>query len=192
MAKINLLPWRDAYRKQKKQEFIALLIAVFVAAAAAAYAWVASVDAAIANQNSRNQLLERHIAELQKQVDEIQELKRIRDELSERIRVIQELEGTRPLIVRYFHELVVAIPDGVYLNAVARKGEEISLEGIAESTTRVSSFMRNLNQSDWYTEPSLTSVVADPKSGEQASAFKMTVKTAMLSDDAELEQKGDM
>jgi type IV pilus assembly protein PilN len=192
MAKINLLPWRDAYRKQKKQEFIILLLIVLAVAIAVAFAWVASVDAAIENQNSRNKLLERNIAELQKQVDEIQELKRIRDELSERIRVIQALEGTRPLIVRYFHELVVAVPDGIYLNKVTRTGEEIRLEGITESNTRVSSFMRNLNQSDWFTEPTLTSVIAEPKAGEQASAFIMTVKTTMRSADVELEEKGDM
>ncbi len=190
MAKINLLPWRDIYRKQKKQEFVTILVFVVVAAIAAAFAWISSVDAAIENQNSRNRLLERNIAELQKQVDEIQQLRRIRDELSERIRVIQELEGTRPVIVRYFHELAVAVPDGVHLNSLERKNDIISIEGIAESTSRVSSFMRNLNQSDWFAEPNLTSVVADPKSGEQASAFKLAVKAVVPQDDAESAEGG--
>jgi type IV pilus assembly protein PilN len=88
------------------------------------------------------------------------------------------LEGTRPVIVRYFDEFVRAVPDGIFLSLLSRSGETITIEGKAESTNRVSSFMRNLDQSDWFTSPNLTSVIADPESGEQASAFKMTVKTS--------------
>lgn len=182
MAKINLLPWREAYRKEKKDQFVAILIAVLLAAAIVAYLWMSSVESAIENQNSRNRLLETNIAELQKQVDEIKELKRIRDDLIMRIKVIQDLEGTRPMIVRFFDEFVRAVPDGVHLSLLSRTGETISIEGIAESTNRVSSFMRNLDQSDWFTSPNLTSVVADPSSGEQASAFKLTVQTSAPSE----------
>jgi len=178
MARINLLPWRETYRKEKKDQFVAILGGVAILCAAVSWLWISSVQSAIENQTSRNQLLEKHIAELQKQVNEIQELKKIRTDLLTRIKVIQDLEGTRPVIVRYFDEFVRAVPDGVYLSLLSRSGETITIEGVAESTNRVSSFMRNLDQSDWFTSPNLTSVVADPKSGEQASAFKMTVKTS--------------
>lgn len=185
MAKINLLPWREAYRKEKKDQFIAILVGVFIVSALLAYAWISSVESAIDNQNSRNRLLETEIAALDKQVQEIAELKKVRDDLLTRIRVIQDLEGTRPVIVRYFDELVRAVPDGVHLNSVVRTGDVISLEGIAESTNRVSSLMRNLNQSDWFTAPNLTSVIAAPAEGEQANLFKMTVRTAAPQDQSD-------
>lgn len=178
MAKINLLPWREAYREEKKKQFIAIMIAVLLAAGICAYLWISSIESAIDNQNSRNRLLETNIAELQKQVDEIKELQKIRDDLLARIKVIQDLEGTRPVIVRYFDEFVRAVPDGIFLSLLSRSGETVTIEGKAESTNRVSSFMRNLEQSDWFTSPNLTSVIADPASGEQASSFKMTVKTS--------------
>lgn len=178
MAKINLLPWREAYREEKKKQFFAIMIAVLLAAGICAYLWMSSIESAIDNQNSRNRLLETNIAELQKQVDEIKELQKIRDDLLARIKVIQDLEGTRPVIVRYFDEFVRAVPDGIFLSLLARTGETVTIEGKAESTNRVSSFMRNLEQSDWFTSPNLTSVIADPESGEQASSFKMTVKTS--------------
>ncbi|MGM8226073.1 PilN domain-containing protein [Cellvibrio sp. ARAG 10.3] len=178
MAKINLLPWREAYRKEKKDQFIAVLIGVFIVSALLAYAWISSVEAAIDNQNSRNRLLETEIAALEKQVQEIAELKKVRDDLLTRIKVIQDLEGTRPVIVRYFDDLVRSVPDGVHLNSVVRTGDTISIEGIAESTNRVSSFMRNLDQSDWFASPNLTSVTAAPQQGEQANSFKMTVRTS--------------
>ena len=178
MAKINLLPWREAYRKEKKDQFIAILIGVFIVSALLAYVWISSVEAAIDNQNSRNRLLETEIAALEKQVQEIAELKMVRDDLLTRIKVIQDLEGTRPVIVRYFDDLVRSVPDGVHLNSVVRTGDTISIEGIAESTNRVSSFMRNLDQSDWFASPNLTSVTAAPEQGEQANSFKMTVRTS--------------
>ena len=182
MAKINLLPWREAYRKEKKDQFIAILIGVFIVSALLAYVWISSVEAAIDNQNSRNRLLETEIAALEKQVQEIAELKKVRDDLLTRIKVIQDLEGTRPVIVRYFDDLVRSVPDGVHLNSVVRTGDTISIEGIAESTNRVSSFMRNLEDSDWFTSPNLSSVTSAPAYGEQANSFVMSVRTSAPAD----------
>jgi len=191
MAKINLLPWREAYRKEKKDQFIVILVGVFIVAAFVAYLWVSGVESAIDNQNARNRLLETEIAVLEKQVQEIAELKKVRDDLLTRIKVIQDLEGTRPVIVRYFDEFVRAVPDGVYLNSIVRSGEIISIEGIAESTNRVSSLMRNLDQSDWFAAPNLTSVTAAPAEGEQANSFKMTVRTSAPQDQADAAANGE-
>lgn len=190
MAKINLLPWREAYREEKKKQFVAILFAVFIASALGAYLWMSSVESAIDNQNARNRLLETNIAELQKQVDEIKDLKKTRDDLLTRIKVIQDLEGTRPVIVRYFDEFARAVPDGVYMTLLSRTGEVLSIEGVAESTNRVSSFMRNLDESEWFTAPKPTSLTADPKLGEQASSFKMTLTTSAPADTTESTEKG--
>jgi len=178
MAKINLLPWRQAYREEKKREFVGIIAAVFIVAALAAYAWISSVESAIENQGARNRLLNDEIAKLESQVKEISELKKVRDDLLARIKVIQDLEGTRPVIVRYFDDFARAIPDGVYVTLVDRKGTVVSIEGVAESYNRVASFMRNLEASDWFASPALTSVTAAPEEGEQASMFKMTVQTS--------------
>src|SRR5690625_1966547 len=116
MAKINLLPWREAYRDAKKKEFIVILLMVLAASGFVAYLWVSQVQAAIADQTARNRLLNTEIAELDKKVDQIQALRERREQLLARMRVIQDLEGTRPVIVRYFDDMVRAIPDGVFLN----------------------------------------------------------------------------
>ena len=178
MAKINLLPWRQAYREEKKREFIGIIVAVVVAALVGAYSWIASVESAIENQNARNQLLKTEIAKLDAQVKEISEIKKVRDDLLARIKVITDLEGTRPVIVRYFDEMVRAIPDGVWLTSIIRKGDLVTIEGVAESYNRIASFLRNLEASDWYTSHNLISVDAAPSEGEDASVFKMTVKTS--------------
>jgi type IV pilus assembly protein PilN len=99
-----------------------------------------------------------------------------------RIKIIQDLQGTRPLIVRYFDDFARSIPDGVFINVVARTGNVVSIEGVAESYNRVATFMRNLDASDWFAGPNLTSVIAIPAEGEQAQSFKMTVNTSSPND----------
>lgn len=178
MAKINLLPWRQAYREEKKREFVGIIVGVLAVAVFGAYLWVSSVQSAIENQNARNQLLTQEIAKLDSQVKEISEIKKVRDDLLARIKVITDLEGTRPVIVRYFDELARAIPDGVWVSLVERKGNVVTMEGIAESYNRIASFLRNLEASDWYASHNLISVDAAPDEGEDASVFKMTVETS--------------
>ncbi|WHI51017.1 PilN domain-containing protein [Microbulbifer sp. MLAF003] len=175
MAKINLLPWRQEYRAKKQKDFQQVALLVVIAAALLVFAWIETVDEQVSNQNARNQLLQEKISALNKQVREIKDLKKRRQELIDRMRVIQELQGNRPLAVRYFDELVQATPEGLWLNSLQRKGNSLEISGIAESNNRVSSFMRNLDQSDWYDSPNLTGVTASPAFGEQASAFQLAV-----------------
>src|SRR5690606_18656379 len=130
MAKINLLPWRQVYREEKKREFLRIIFGVGLVAAFCAYLWVSSVQAAIENQNARNQMLNLEITKLDAQVKEISEIKKVRDDLLARIKVITDLEGTRPVIVRYFDELARAIPDGVWITAVDRKGNTLTIDGV--------------------------------------------------------------
>jgi type IV pilus assembly protein PilN len=182
MAKINLLPWREAYRKEKKDQFLGVLGFVLLLTALIAYLWVVSVQSSIDNQMARNHLLETEIAVLEKQVQEISELKKIRDDLLARIKIIQDLQGTRPLIVRYFDDFAHAIPDGVFITMLDRKGDTLTIEGIAESYNRVASLMRNLEDSEWFASAKLTSVTAAPSEGEQANAFKMSIHTSAPGD----------
>jgi type IV pilus assembly protein PilN len=182
MAKINLLPWREAYRKEKKEQFLAIVGGVVILSGLIAYLWIVSVQYSIENHQARNQLLETEIAALDKQVKEIADLKKVRDDLLARIKIIQDLQGTRPLIVRYFDDFARSIPDGVFVTMVARVGGVVSIEGVAESYNRVATFMRNLESSDWFAGPNLTSVIAIPSEGEQAQSFKMTVNTSAPND----------
>lgn len=175
MAKINLLPWRDQHREDKKREFIGILVGVFILAALISFFWVANIQARIEGQNERNRILQTEIDDLSQKVEEIEMLQSRREELLATMEVIQSLEGTRSYVVRYFDDLVRAVPDGVYLNRLERVNNLLTIEGIAESNSRVSNLMRNLSASDWYAEPNLTSVVAAPEEGEQANRFVMQV-----------------
>ena len=207
MAKINLLPWRQAYREEKKREFVSILVGVALLSGVVAFVWYSTVVDAIENQNERNSLLQGEIAMLEAQVKEIADIKKKREDLVAQIKVIQDLEGTRPVIVRHFDNFVRTIPQpvtknksdtknlgdtisdedldlanqedffGVYIKSMSKKDNVITLDGVAESYNRVSAFMRNLDESEWFADAKLFSVTAAPGEGEQANSFLMTITT---------------
>lgn len=176
MARINLLPWREERRQELKKEFLVVLGGVAVMAVALIILGDLLVSGAISGQQGRNGYLQKNIDELNLQVKEIKELEKKKQELLDRMKVIQELQGNRPVIVRIFDEMVRTLPDGVFFNDLERVEQVVSLKGIAESNNRISSLMRNLDKSEWFGDPNLTSVDANPDYGDQASDFGLSFK----------------
>lgn len=176
MARINLLPWREERRQELKKEFLVALGGTVVLAVVLLLLTTSVYNAWIDNQGNRNAYLQRNIDELNRQVKEIKELEAKRRQLLDRMKVIQDLQGTRPLVVHVFDEMVRTLPDGVFYQGLTRGDKKIEISGVAESNNRVSSLMRQLDKSEWFENPNLTSVQAATEYGEQASAFKMTVE----------------
>lgn len=177
MARINLLPWREWERERKRKEFLGNLAGVLVAGVALVllYGWY--LNGQIEDQEARNAYLESEIAELDRKIAEIQDLQKTRDELLARMRVIQELQGNRPVIVRIFDEMVRTLAKGVHFRNLKMEGTRLTLDGVAESNNRISTLMRNLDNSDWFANPNLKTIKEDPDNtiyGPQASTFNLT------------------
>jgi type IV pilus assembly protein PilN len=170
MANINLLPWREREREERKKQFLATLVITAVIAAALVFATDRYYVAMIGNQNARNAYLTQQIGELDKKIAEIRQLQQQKRELTERMAVIQNLQGMRPVIVRLFDELVRTLPDGVYFDNLTTTEDSISIQGIAESNSRVSALMRALDDSDWFADPDLREVTALPGATTAAGA----------------------
>jgi type IV pilus assembly protein PilN len=183
MANINLLPWREARRQERKKQFLIGLGATLAGAALSVLFWDLAVNSRIDYQQSRNQYLRTQIALLDQEVAEIRDLQRKRNQLIERMRVIQALQGNRPVIVRLLDQLVRTVPDGVFYTSLETKANVVSIEGVAESNNRVSSLMRRLDASDWLENPNLDAVQAAPDYGEQATTFKLTVNLQLAEDE---------
>lgn len=185
MAKINLLPWRQELRKQRQQEFVAILMAVAMVAVALVLFGHMALSKQVSDQEERNAYIKAEIGKLDGQIKEIDALQKRREELLARMKVIQDLQGRRPVIVRIFDEFVRVLPDGVYLTNLERTGDSFSLKGVAESANQVSNLMRNLDASPWFKSPQLSTVAADSTpaaktAGDDGAApgnkFSMTVQ----------------
>lgn len=159
MPHINLLPWREELRKRRQKEFLATVAGSVVLAIGVVFLVHLQFNSMLKYQETRNQFLQQQIAELDKKIAEIKELDAEKQRLLARMRIIQQLQASRPEIVHLFDELVVAIPDGVSFKKLGQQGRRLTLEGVAQSNARVSSLMRQLEESDWLQKPELVEIV---------------------------------
>jgi type IV pilus assembly protein PilN len=155
MPRINLLPWRESERKRKRQEFILSIGAAIATAALVTLLGRWQMGAAIEHQNDRNRIISEEIAELDKQIQEILGLENQKRRLLARMEVIETLQRSRPEIVHIFDEVVRVLPEGVYLTYLKQSGTRFEIRGVAQSSTRVSAFMRNIDASEWLADPAL-------------------------------------
>jgi type IV pilus assembly protein PilN len=173
MPRINLLPWRTELRQRRKKEFLVALAGTFLVAAGSVYLSKLTVQGWTTQQQGRNEILRGEIAEINKQIVEIDGLRAQRERLLARMEVIDQLQRSRPEIVHLFDELVNAMPEGVNLVEVVQRGDRVELQGVAQSSTRVSALMRNIADSDWLREPGLDIVEAVTRGVDRNSQFKL-------------------
>jgi type IV pilus assembly protein PilN len=160
MTSINLLPWRETLREERKQEFVVSLGVVVAIAAVLLFLVDRYFTAEINEQQRINNYLSEQISLLDAEIVEIRDLQAQRTALIERMAVIQDLQGTRPVIVRLFDELVKTLPSGVFYNTVSSNESSIQMNGIAESNNKVSELMRGLEASDWFANANLQQINA--------------------------------
>jgi type IV pilus assembly protein PilN len=173
MPRINLLPWRAEQRQQRKKEFLVALAGTLVVAVGVVYLSKITVEGWTRAQNGRNEILRDEIAQLDKQIEEITGLESQRERLLARMQVITQLQRSRPEVVHLFDELVNAIPEGVNLTEVVQTGGRIALTGEAQSSTRVSALMRNIDGSEWLRDPTLDVVQTQTSGIDRNSQFKL-------------------
>ena len=173
MPRINLLPWREAQRKERKLAFLVALGVAALAAGVAAFAAYLLYGSMIEAQERRNTSLRAAIKTLDKEIEEINSLESAKQKFIARMEIIEKLQRSRPEIVHVFEEIVRTLPEGVYLTSVKQNGMKLKFEGIAQSSTRVSSFMRNLDGSQWLRNPELE-VVQTSKGSGPGSSFTLT------------------
>lgn len=172
MANINLLPWREARRAEKQQEFYMVILFSVMVAGFLVYLVNSYYEGAIADQEHRNNYILRETAVLDKRIEEISTLQGKRKELVERMDLIQALQGNRPVIVRVFDEIARTVPDDLYFKSLAIKGGTVLVSGIAKSNNRVAALMRNFDDSQWFADPELQKVLAV---GDGVNEFEITM-----------------
>jgi type IV pilus assembly protein PilN len=175
MPHINLLPWREDLRREKQRQFINVAAGAAILMVGIVVLVHLRMSGIVEEQNNRNQFMTDQIAQVDKDIKEIESLEKEKAALLARMKVIQELQASRPEIVHIFDEIAKNTPDKVFLLSAARKGREIDLEGVADSNDYVSELMRNLNNSPWLSNPRLTVIKSDNKDYPGASWFQMKV-----------------
>ncbi|MFK7888300.1 MAG: PilN domain-containing protein [Gammaproteobacteria bacterium] len=190
MPRVNLLPWREELRKERQQSFLLATMGAVLLGGILIIGTNAYFKRQVTNQKARNTFLTNEIKVLDGQIDEIKTLEAVKQRTLARMDVIETLQRSRPEVVYLFDELVKTVPEGVHLDSVKQTGPRITISGIAQSSTRVSAFMRNIDKSDWLTDPGLDVVQTSGRDGsDRASSFTIfATQTRPLSGDPEEEE----
>lgn len=174
--RINLLPHRQL-RRARMQRLFALMA---IAAAASGAALVAAGQAWISQQQTvqaqRNAFLMAEIAKLDAQIAEIAQLREKTQNLLARKDVVESLQINRGESVRLFNVLAREVPEGLFLKGVRQSGDDFEISGYAQSSARVSTFMRALEASDLFLEPLLVEVKAAQVGNMRLNEFALRVK----------------
>lgn len=187
MARINLLPWREEFRRERQREFLSVTAGALVLTAVVMGYVHLHIANMIDNQQSRNTFLQGEIRQVDKKIAEIKALQKKKEQLIARMRVIEQLQRNRPEIVHLFDELVKLTPDGLYLTSLTQKESMLVIEGQAQSNARVSALMRNLEKSKWFAQPDLKVIQNSAKKEMQSRAFTVIVRQS--SDKPESEEE---
>jgi len=185
---INLLPHREAARRQKREYFfvtlgVAALLGGLVCGGI--YSWH---QTQISGQKNKNTLLKKEITKLEAQIKDIAGLQQEIAALRARQNAVEELQGNRNLPVYLLTELVKQLPDGVYITSMKQDNQVVLMTGVAQSNERVSELLRNLaHNSPWLTRPELVEITASSialtaRDQRRVSNFSMRVSLKRASD----------
>lgn len=188
MILINLLPHREAARKQRRDIFNVSMLAAFLAGgviAGAIYLWY---QARISDQLVKNRVLQTEIKRLEGQIKDIAGLESEIAALRARQQAVEDLQSDRNVPVHLMTELAKQLPDGVYLTSMKQENQVLSLQGVAQSNERVSELLRHLaNNTPWLSKPELVEIVAStvtlsPRDVKRVSNFTIKVQLMRASE----------
>jgi type IV pilus assembly protein PilN len=174
MIRINLLPHREAAKKARREQFYVLFGLVALLAAVIVFAVYTLIETQIEQQNRKNDFLKQEIAVLDKQLEEIKQLREKTNALLARKKVIEDLQRDRGETVYLLSELTQQVPEGVYLKSLKQDGLKVNIAGYAQSNARVSALMRNLEASPWLEQPILIETKAVVLDGRRVNEFSMS------------------
>jgi type IV pilus assembly protein PilN len=175
-TRINLLPHREQKKKQRQQQLAILAGLVAAVGAVVAFSIHTVIGGKIDNQENRNKFLQGEIVKLDKEIEEIKQLKVQVQSLLDRKKVVESLQSDRSQVVLLFDDLIRRLPDGMYLTSVKQTGKAIALSGITQSNARVSTLMRALNESPYLEGPILKEIKAATVNNMRVSSFSITIQ----------------
>lgn len=186
MIRINLLPHRELARAARRRQFNVLLGMTVAAGVVAVLLGHSIIAAGQSKQEARNAFLQQEIAKLDVQIGEIKKIREQTQALLERKQVVETLQSNRTEVVHLFDQMIRLLPEGLYLKSFKQAGDVITMTGYTQSSARVSTMMRNLDDSPWFESTRLVEIKAATVNNLRANEFVLTVKqTRQQADDSQ-------
>jgi type IV pilus assembly protein PilN len=176
MIRINLLPHRQqkrALRQRRMMIACAASAALGLAVVGAGYTVMAGK---VKEQEERNKFLEVETQKLDDQIDKIKDVKERTQDMLARKQIVEALQTNRSEAVHVLDQMVRQVPEGTWLKGIKQTDDLVNVTGYAQSNARVSTFMRNLESSQWLEKPELIEIKTTQVNNKRASEFSLNVR----------------
>jgi type IV pilus assembly protein PilN len=155
MLQINLLPVREARRKEDSRQ-LAMQAALVLLLVGAVVGFAHSIiSEEIENSKTRIAQMQRDIDQYKPQLEQVAAFRAQKKKLETKIGVIEELDQARSGPVRVLSELASRTPDRLWLTSLATEGKVIVMAGESLDNDLVALFLRRLGESAYFTEVDL-------------------------------------
>lgn len=185
MILINLLP----HREQKRRAAIVMLTKMAIVTSILSGLFVVALlfylGAEAKVRIDYNSVLEEKIAQLNKDIATIDEIKKNIQELEKRIQSVQKLQTNRNNSVIFFQTLAKDTPEGIKILNATQDDNFITLQAVANNQDIISQYIGSFsNANSWYSTPELIEIRSvqmelTPKRPETVYAF--SVRAARVS-----------
>ncbi len=177
MIRVNLLPVREAQRKERLRSQLSILVLSAIAVCLVCAGIYITTSMKISAKQDENAQIQKEIKDLKKKIGKVDRLKRLKADLEKKLKVLAQLKANRKGPVHLMDELSIALPEKLWLDKYSKKGNRIRIQGVGLNEPIVADFMRRLEASPYYggVELEVTSQ-KKKKGGLKVYNFKLKAK----------------
>jgi type IV pilus assembly protein PilN len=175
MIRINLV--RGKRKKRKELNVGSAWLALPLVVLAGTLYFHTTVSGKLSSLDGEIRKANADIERLKKEIGEVEKFKVRKAELQKKVDIISNLQKGRTGPVRHFEALSAAIPEKCWIDALAVKGESVTLSGIALNNYTLANFMTALGQTGRFRDVVLGAAEQTTVTGIKLVRFNLTFQT---------------
>jgi type IV pilus assembly protein PilN len=175
VIRINLLPYHEMAKKENIKRQISVIVLSFIAFCLLIIAAQIQVSLEISSLGKAIKNKESRLAMLNKEVGDVERVKKEKAILEKKLSVIMSLDQDRLYPVKMLDDINIRIPARqLWLEKLTQTGMELRIEGVARDNTVVARFMKNLELSPYIQFVDLGVAKQEEFSGNKFQRFNIT------------------
>ncbi|MFH2012678.1 MAG: PilN domain-containing protein [Pseudomonadota bacterium] len=179
MIRINLLQIREERKKESARQFISIGILSLILLAFILVFLHINASMKINTLNAEIKSTEEEINRLNKIVKDIDVYKKKMKELQDKIEVIDILNRKKTGPVKMLYELSKRTPTKLWVTSLEEKDLKLNLSGMALDNQTIASFMRNMENSNCFSNIELIQLQQEKWEGLKLKKFEITCQVLL-------------
>ncbi len=177
MIRINLLPVRTSRKRETalRQLFLAG-VGLALVGGGVAYAHL-GISEEVETAQRRNTELDAEIADLKKQIGQVEEFEKKKEALQKKLDIIKTLKSRKTGPVHMLDEIAIRVPEKVWITSISEANKKVTLTGAAINNEVIADFITSLDESQYFEDVYLVSTQqSNKKATLKLKDFSLTAR----------------